>query len=136
MFRATMCPSSGADDCVMLQPCVGMCRGCRKVVKSGWQVVRPYGRTTCQGIQKVTSSWFFLSTLNYDARSTTHQICTLFFIRQFTSIILDMFRTSNCSSSGGVLCKQLTVFHRAEIILKLYECMNCLDIDLVHRMSS
>jgi len=24
-------------------------------------------------IQKVTSSWFFLSTLNYDARSTTHQ---------------------------------------------------------------
>ena len=25
MFRATMCPSSGADDCVMLQPCVGMC---------------------------------------------------------------------------------------------------------------
>ena len=28
-------------------------------------------------IQKVTSSWFFLSTLNYDARSTTHQIQTL-----------------------------------------------------------
>ena len=25
-------------------------------------------------IQKVTSSWFFLSTLNNDARSTTHQI--------------------------------------------------------------
>ena len=25
MFRATMCPSSGADDCVMLLPCVGMC---------------------------------------------------------------------------------------------------------------
>ena len=23
----------------------------------------------------MTSSWFFLSTLNYDARSTTHQIC-------------------------------------------------------------
>jgi len=32
MFRATMCPSSGADDCVMLSPRVGMCRGCRKVV--------------------------------------------------------------------------------------------------------
>ena len=30
MFRATMCPSSGADDCVMLWPCVGMCRGCRE----------------------------------------------------------------------------------------------------------
>jgi len=26
MFRATMCPSSGADDCVMLYPRVGMCR--------------------------------------------------------------------------------------------------------------
>ena len=25
----------------------------------------------------MTSSWFFLSTLNYDARSTTHQICYL-----------------------------------------------------------
>ena len=37
-----MCPSSGADDCVMLQPRVGMCRGCRKVVKTGWQVVRPW----------------------------------------------------------------------------------------------
>jgi len=24
-----------------------------------------------------------------------------------------MFRTRNCSSSGGVLYKQLTVFHRA-----------------------
>jgi len=31
----------------------------------------------------VTSSWFFLSTLNYDARSTTHQIYlvqTVYFI--------------------------------------------------------
>jgi hypothetical protein len=31
-----------------------------------------------------------------------------------------MFRTDNCSSSGGVLYKQLTVSHHAEIILKLY----------------
>ena len=42
MFRATMCPSSGADDCLILYPRVGMCRGCRKVVKTGWQVVRPW----------------------------------------------------------------------------------------------
>jgi len=35
-------PSSGADDCMMLWPRVGMCRGCRNVVKSGWQVVRPW----------------------------------------------------------------------------------------------
>ena len=27
----------------------------------------------------MTSSWFFLSTLNYDARSTTHQIPLIFF---------------------------------------------------------
>jgi len=55
MFRATMCPSSGADDCVMLSPRVGMCSGCGKVVKSGWHVVRPWmgsyepihGRTGC-----------------------------------------------------------------------------------------
>ena len=25
----------------MFSPCVGMCCGCRKVVKTGWQVVRP-----------------------------------------------------------------------------------------------
>ena len=56
MFRAIMCPSSGADGCMMLWPRVGMCRGCREVVKSGWQVVRPWmgsyepihGRTTYQ----------------------------------------------------------------------------------------
>ena len=41
MFWATMCPSLGADDCMMLKPRVGMCRGCREVVKTGWQVVRP-----------------------------------------------------------------------------------------------
>jgi len=32
-----------------------------------------------------------------------------------------MFRTSNCSSSPGVLYRQLTVFQHAEIILKLFE---------------
>ena len=34
-------PSSGADDCVMLQSRVGMCRGCMEVVMTGWQVVLP-----------------------------------------------------------------------------------------------
>ena len=28
----------------------------------------------------MTSSWFFLSTLNYDARSTTHQIYSVAFV--------------------------------------------------------
>ena len=32
----------------MLQPCVGMCRGCREVVKTGWQVVRPQDAALCQ----------------------------------------------------------------------------------------
>ena len=40
-FRVTMCPKSLADDCVMLQPCVGICRGCGNVGKTGWQVVLP-----------------------------------------------------------------------------------------------
>jgi len=31
----------------------------------------------------------------------------------FQLIILDIFRTNNCSSSVGVLYKHLTVFHRA-----------------------
>ena len=80
-----------------------MCRGCREVVKSGWQVVRPWmgsfhepipargykitqspapddGHMVARNMlrenkeyKNVTSSWFFLSTLNYDARSTTYQ---------------------------------------------------------------
>jgi hypothetical protein len=37
-----------------------------------WATIRREIKNT-----KVTSSWFFLSTLNYDARSTTHQICAL-----------------------------------------------------------
>jgi hypothetical protein len=41
MFRATMCPSSGADEYVILYSCVGMCRGWRKVVKTSWQLVLP-----------------------------------------------------------------------------------------------
>ena len=63
-----MCPSLGADDCVMLQPRVGMCRGCRKVVKTGCQVVCPW-------------------TLNYDARSTTHQIYGYVFSMYFRTNI-------------------------------------------------
>jgi len=38
-------------------------------------------------MQKVTSSWFFLSTLNYDARSTTHQ----------TGSLSLLFKSRNCS---------------------------------------
>ena len=38
----------------------------------------------------------------------------LFLIIYFTSIILDMFRTSNCSSSGG-LYEQLTIFYHASL---------------------
>jgi hypothetical protein len=39
--------------------------------------------------------------------------CTFFLILSFTQFIFDMFRTSNCSLSGGVLHKRLTVFHCA-----------------------
>ena len=39
MFRATMCPSSGADDCVMIQPRVGMQQKRNKEYKSDIQLV-------------------------------------------------------------------------------------------------
>jgi hypothetical protein len=35
-------PSSGAENCMMLYCGVGRCRGCGKVVKTGWKVVRPH----------------------------------------------------------------------------------------------
>ena len=37
----------------------------------------------------MTSSWFFLSTLNYDARSTTHQINVTVFWHKMTCIGVD-----------------------------------------------
>ena len=37
----------------------------------------------------MTSSWFFLSTLNYDARSTTHQIYLTVYL------FLDLFNDGN-----------------------------------------
>jgi len=44
----------------------------------------------------VTSSWFFLSTLNYDARSTTHQIQSILVygihIREFNPKIISVGR--------------------------------------------
>jgi len=36
---------------VMLQPRVGMCRGCREVVKTGWQVVRPWTHNLPTGLE-------------------------------------------------------------------------------------
>jgi hypothetical protein len=117
MFRATMCPSSGADECViwlhtephlhttMIPPPttphittnrtlterhiwitplivtaqyqhVAITLRSRQLLKMG--ICLP---ETCWAIckreiknkKKVTSSWIFLSTPNYDARSITHQ---------------------------------------------------------------
>jgi hypothetical protein len=45
-------------------------------------------------------------------REEYQQDAHFFLIIYFTKIILDMFRTNNSSSSGG-LYKQLTVFHHA-----------------------
>jgi hypothetical protein len=48
-----------------------------------------------------------------DIRENDQQDAHFFLIIFFTPIILDMFRTSDCSSSGVFLYKQLTVLHRA-----------------------
>jgi hypothetical protein len=57
---------------------------------------------------------YILWTVHRDTRTWESPTrCTLFLIFYFTEIILDMFRTSNSSSSGGVLYKQITVFHQA-----------------------
>jgi len=50
----------------------------------------------------VTSNWFFLSTLNYDARSTTHQIYTI--IISFY-IISDSLFTQRYWKRCDVQCK-------------------------------
>jgi len=49
----------------------------------------------------VTSSWFFLSTLNYDARSTTHQIYTNH-VR--AHVVMNAF------SKTGEVCKVINAF--------------------------
>ena len=55
-------------------------------------------------LQRTCIKWLFECTWE---RSTWY---THYSIIYFTKFILDMFRTSTCSSSGGVLYKQLTVF--------------------------
>jgi len=59
----------------------------------------------------VTFSWFFLSTLNYDARSTTHHfksVCTL-----FVSVSANV-----CSTAGYNLPLQFIV-----LLILLQKCM-------------
>jgi len=45
MFRATLCPSSGADDLVVVFCCVWCGAVAVKAVRSGWLVVCPLGST-------------------------------------------------------------------------------------------
>ena len=126
MFRAIMCPSSGADDCVMLLPRVltnpsmdalpanrtwqpscshgtyqhkAITSRSRQLLMMGtwlpetcWATIRRKIK-----IQKVASSWFFLSTLNYDARSTTHQIYITMYALLFPQ--LSMLRLRSCSTN-------------------------------------
>jgi len=53
--------------------------------------------------KKVTSSWFFLSTLNYDARSTTHQIYTL---RCYTLFLWHDFVSSATHATSQHMSRQ------------------------------
>ena len=102
-----------------------MCRGCRKVVKSGWQVVRPWTHYLPTGLDnKVTSSWFFFSTLNYDARSTTHQIYIL-------DITLFKMHVSLCSyyTTRIIISKTLTGTYEGDYtyVFKMC-CYRTLDV--------
>jgi len=48
----------------------------------------------------VTSSWFFLSTLNYDARSTTHQIICC--VHNSLPAFITLFSLYNSQHSGVI----------------------------------
>jgi len=56
--------------------------------------------------KKVTSSWFFLSTLNYDARSTTHQMIYLLNFN-ITYIIILATCFEYYESSSGINFQEL-----------------------------
>ena len=72
------------------------------------------GTVTLTSCAKSKSKLYILCTVHCDTHTWERPTrWKLFWIVYFTSIILDMFRTSNCSSSTGVLYKQLTVFHHA-----------------------
>jgi hypothetical protein len=70
MFRATMCPSSGTDDCVVLSSRVGMWRGCRKVVETVWEVVRPLRSCYVLRMDTLPASRFWQPSYSYDTIST------------------------------------------------------------------
>ena len=60
-------------------------------------------------------------------REQEKQAAHIFFIIHFTSIILDVFRTRNCSSLG-ILYKQGTEFHKKNNYNKLYTVLPCLGV--------
>ena len=68
----------------------------------------------------MTSSWFFLSTLNYDARSTTHQIYTFLFTVFSTKIWdrLDYNKITRCS----YICWHT---HSENYLLKIVRGFSC-----------
>ena len=70
----------------------------------------------------MTSSWFFLSTLNYDARSTTHQINKNMFIT--CSLIYDcLYKAVSISGNTASVVRRFvdknveTICKQAQIIL-------------------
>jgi hypothetical protein len=84
----------------------------RDVIALWWYVpwlqeggqVRLVGSASMDGfVSQVTSSWFFLVTLNYDARSTTHQIyipivsLATLFVGHFSSFMHQKFWYPNTS---------------------------------------
>ena len=58
----------------------------------------------------MTSSWFFLSTLNYDARSTTRQIYTTIALGGFT---FTDERTKKFNQESGILRRIVTMYNTA-----------------------
>ena len=72
----------------------------------------------------MTSSWFFLSTLNYDARSTTHQIYRLFVCHSITEKTLQhntrLFRSPQANAVTTDLPRGMELI----LVNKHYTCQS------------
>ena len=74
----------------------------------------------------MTSSWLFLSTPNYDARSTIHQIYLTVYL--LTYLLTPGSRVPFEKLTGSQLVKKFPAFYGTPKVQLIYECPPCIHI--------
>ena len=79
----------------------------------------------------MTSSWFFLSTLNYDARSTTHQICLLtvsYTTSRWPKHVVVLYVINNIHISPPDSCVRQQI-HSNPVLILMFAGEGCIAVE-------